>query len=214
MNSPAQVAVTLPPDPVLPRRDDLLDDEVVGARLDELLDRAREGRTGGCSRVRAKYRMGESLRAIFRVGGGAGGGLVSARMFPAASAVGEFLRARDAAVGQGADPRSVLFDQVTSTVFWIFPQDRKLLGLGRLTSPPPELRSVFGTPWTQSELKAYKPERAATVRCEGAYGATIGYAKLQCGDAGRRSVSLLRGARRGITEHGVLRLPETIGYLP
>ena len=214
MNSPAKVAVTLPPDPVLPHRDDLLDDEVVGARLDELLDRARDGRTGYCSRVRAKYRMGESLRATFRVGRGAGAGLVSARMFPASSAAGEFLRAREAAVGQGADPRSVLFDQVTSTVFWIFPQDRKLLGLGRLTSPPPELRGVFGTPWTQSELVAYQPERAATVRCADAHGGTVGFAKLQQGDAGRRSVDLLRAARRGIVGHGILQLPETIGYLP
>jgi aminoglycoside phosphotransferase (APT) family kinase protein len=213
MSSPAQAAVTLPPDPVLPRRDDLLDDEVVGARLDELLDRARDGRTGDCSRVRAKYRMGESLRATFRVGREAGGTLVSARMFPATSAAGEFLRARDAAVGQGADPRSVVFDQVTSTVFWVFPQDRKLLGLGRLISPPPELRSVFDTPWTQSELKAYQPERAATVRCADAHGATVGFAKLQRGDAGRRSVTLLCAARRGIAEHGILRLPETIGYL-
>ena len=215
MNIPAaQAAVTLPPDPVLPRRDDLLDDEVVGARLDELLDRAGDGRTGGCSLVRAKYRMGESLRATFRVGREAGGSLVSARMFPATSAVGEFLRARDAAIGQGADPRSVLFDPVTNTVFWIFPQDRKLLGLGRLTNPPPELRNVFGTPWTQSELKAYKPERAATVRCADAHGATIGFAKLQREDAGRRSVALLRTARRGIADNGILRLPETIGYLP
>jgi aminoglycoside phosphotransferase len=214
MSSPAQAAVALAPDPVLPRRDDLLDDELVGARLDELLDRTRDGRTGDCARVRAKYRMGESLRATYRVGRGAGGRLVSARMFPAASAAGEFLRARDAAVGQGADPRSVLFDQVTSTVFWVFPQDRKLLGLGRLTSPPPELRSVFGTPWTQSELKAYKPERAATVRCADAHGETVGFAKLQRGDAGRRSVALLRAARRGIAEHGILRLPEAIGYLP
>ena len=213
MSSPAQAAVTLAPDPVLPRRDDLLDDELVGARLGELLDGARDGRTGDCARLRAKYRMGESLRATYRVGHGAGERLVSARMFPAASAAGEFLRARDAAVGQGADPRSVLFDQVTSTVFWVFPQDRKLLGLGRLTSPPPELRSVFGIPWTQSELKAYKPERAATVRCADAHGGTVGFVKLQRGDAGRRSVALLRAARRGIAEHGILRLPDAIGYL-
>ena len=167
MNSPAQAVATLPPDPVLPRRDDLLDDEIVGARLDELLDRARDGLTGDCARLRAKYRMGESLRATFRVGQGAGASLVSARMFPATSAVGEFVRARDAAVGQGADPRSVLFDQVMSTVFWVFPQDRKLVGLGRLTSPPPELRSVFGIPWTQSELKAYKPDVLPRLRDAG-----------------------------------------------
>ena len=213
MNSPAQAAVTLAPDPVLPRRDDLLDDELVGARLGELLDGARDGRTGDCARLRAKYRMGESLRATYRVGRGAGERLVSARMFPGDSAAGEFLRARDAAVGQGADPRSVLFDQVTSTVFWVFPQDRRLLGCRTGQPAEPELRRVFGVPWTQSELKAYKPERAATVRCADANGGTVGFAKLQRGDAGRRSVALLRAARRGVAEHGILRLPETIGYL-
>ena len=83
MSSPVRAAVALAPDPVLPRRDDLLDDRVVGALLGELLDRSEGDRTaGGCTRVRAKYRRGESLRATYRVGDGSGP-LVSARMFPA-----------------------------------------------------------------------------------------------------------------------------------
>jgi hypothetical protein len=199
---------------VLPRRDDLLDDEVVGALLDELLDRTRDRHTGDCTRMRAKSRRGQSLRATYRVGHGAGSRLVSARMFPAARAAAQFLLARDAAIGQGADPRSVLFDEETSTVFWVFPQDRKLLGLGALTSPPPELRGVFGAPWTQSELMAYTPEKAATVRCADACGETVGFAKVQSGHDGRRSVAVLRAARRGIAEHAGLHLPDAIGYLP
>lgn len=214
MSSPAQATAVLPPDPVLPRRDDLLDVDVVGARLDDLLDQVSAPLTGGCSLLRVKYRMGESLRATFRLGRGVGSDLVSARMFPEPKAAGEFRRAREVATGQGAGPGSVLLDQVTSTVFWVFPQDRKLVGLDRLTGPPPELRGVFGIPWTQSELKAYKPERAATVRCADPFGATVGYAKVQPGQASRRSVALLRAARRGIDPHGVLRLPEGIGYLP
>jgi aminoglycoside phosphotransferase len=214
VSSPVRATVALASDPVLPRRDDLLDDEVVGALLDELLDRTRDSRTGDCTRLRAKYRMGQSLRATYRVGHGAGSRLVSARMFPAARAAGQFLLARDAAIGQGADPRSVLFDEETSTVFWVFPQDRKLLGLGRLTSPPPELRGAFGAPWTQSELMAYTPEKAATVRCADAHGDAVGFAKVQCGEEGRRSVAVLRAARRGIAEHGGLWLPDAIGYLP
>jgi streptomycin 6-kinase len=214
MSSHAQETVLLAPDPVLPRRDDLLDDRVVGPRLAELLDHVPDNRGGACERVRAKYRRGESLRACFRIGPESGGRLVSARMFPAAVAPGQFLSARDAAVQQGADPRSVLFDKETSTVFWVFPQDRKLLGLRRLTSPPAGLRSVFGAPWTQSELKAYTPEKAATVRCADASGATVGFAKVQSGDDGRRGVALLRAVRRGVTDRGGLHLPDAIGYLP
>ena len=214
MSSPVRAAVALAPDPVLPRRDDLLDDRVVGALLGELLDRSEGDRTaGGCTRVRAKYRRGESLRATYRVGHD-GGPLVSARMFPAAKAGAQFVRARDAAVAQGAAPGSVLFDEDTSTVFWVFPQDRKLRGLGGLTDPPPELRGVFGAPWTRSELMAYTPEKAATVRCADQEGRTVGFAKLTGGDEGRRSVDTLRAVQRGIPEHGPLRLPDAVGYLP
>ena len=215
MSSPVRSAVALAPDPVLPRRDDLLDDDTAGARLGGLLDRVRgAGTTGDCARLRAKYRMGESLRMTYRVTRAAGDLLVSARMFPAAKAPVQFLRARDAAATQGADPRSVLVDEELNTVFWVFPQDRKLLGLDRLTSPPPGLRDVFGAPWTRSELVAYAPEKAATVRCADPHGATVGFAKVQGGDDGRRSVATLRAARRGLPEHGPLLLPTAIGYLP
>jgi hypothetical protein len=210
-----RTGIGLAADPVLPRRDDLLDDEVVGSRLGALLDRAwGDGHGDGCTRVRARYRMGESLRATYRVGPDGGGPLVSARMFPAGKARVQFLRARDVALGQGADARSVLLDEETSTVFWVFPQDRKLSGLDRLTDPPPELRSVLGAPWTRSELMAYTPEKAATVRCADPHGRTVGFAKLQGGDDGRRSVATLRAVRRGIARDGILRLPEAIGYLP
>ena len=202
MSSRAQETVLLAPDPVLPRRDDLLDDQVVGPRLAELLDQVPDDRSGTCERVRAKYRRGESLRASYRIGPEPGGLLVSARMFPAAEAPGQFLRARDAAVGQGADPRSVLFDEETSTVFWVFPQDRKLRRPSPADQPATGAPDVFGAPWTQSELMAYTPEKAATVRCADARGATVGFAKLQSGDDGRRSVATLRAARRGIAEHG------------
>lgn len=215
VSSPVRAAVDLAPDPVLPRRDDLLDDRVVGVRLGALLDRAWGGGTAGdCTRVRARYRLGESLRATYRVGPDGGRRLVSARMFPAVKAATQFQRARDVADAQGADARSVLFDEELGTVFWVFPQDRKLVGLGRLTAPPPELRDIFGAPWTHSELMAYTPEKAATVRCMDSRGATVGFAKLQGADDGRRSVATLRAARRGIPEHGILRLPEAIGYLP
>jgi hypothetical protein len=215
VTSPVQAAVMLAPDPVLPHRDDLLDDAFVGVRLGELLHSALGEPAGGrCVRVRAKYRLGESLRATYRVGDPGADRLVSARMFPAAKVEAQFRRARDAAAGQGADPRSVLLDTSTRTVFWIFPQDRKLRGLAGLTSPPPELRDVFGAPWTRSELMAYTPEKAATVRCEDGSGATVGFAKVQSGEDGYRSVATLRAARRGVAENDALLLPDAVGYLP
>ena len=215
MNSQVQAAVGLAPDPVLPRRDDLLDDALVGARLHELCERASAGGlTTECTRLRAKYRMGESLRATYRIVDDTGSRLVSARMFAADKAARQFLRAHDAALSEGASPSSVLFDESMSTVFWIFPQDRKLHGLGELTCPPAALRDVFGEPWAHSELMAYLPEKSATARCADGSGATVGFAKLQAGEEGRHSVAVLRAARRGLAEGGALRLPDAIGYLP
>lgn len=215
MNSQLQAVVELAPDPVLLRRDDLLDEALVGARLHELFERtSARGLKTECTRLRAKYRKGESLRVTYRVVDDTGSRLVSARMFAADKAARQVVRAHDAALSVGAPPDSVLFDESMSTIFWIFPQDRKLHGLGQLTCPPPALRDVFGEPWAHSELMAYMPEKSATARCSDESGATVGFAKVQIGEEGSRSVAVLRAARRGLADGGVLRLPDAIGYLP
>jgi aminoglycoside phosphotransferase len=205
--------VHLAPDPALPRRDELLDATLVGARLEQLRE------AGGpavleCTRIRARYRRGESLRATYRVRDERGTRVVSARMFTAGKAAAKLAQARDAARERGAAPGSVLVDDVLGTVYWVFPADRKLTGLAELATPPEELRHVFGEPWSRSELLAYTPEKAATARCEAEPGRTIGFAKVQVGDDGRRSVALLRAARRGLPEQGALQLPDAVGYLP
>ena len=215
MNGQVEAGVGLAPDAVLPGRDDLLDDAFMAERLGDLLrptwgeDLARE-----CTRIRAKYRPGESLRATYRVGNGTSTLLVSGRMFKAGAAAGQFARARRAALDQGGDPASVLLDEQTSTVFWVFPQDRKLRGLGELTTPPAALRGVFGRLWVDSQLMAYTPEKAATVRCLDESGGTVGFAKVQVGDEGERSVATLRAAGQDVTHHGALRLPRAVDYLP
>jgi streptomycin 6-kinase len=216
VSTPVREATGLAADPVLPRRDDLLDETAVGALLGERLagPHAISGPVT-CTRVRAKYRVGESLRATFRVGDGTVERLVSARMFGSEEAAqGQLARARDAAAASGASPDSVLCHTTLRTVFWVFPQDRKLTALDQLTQPPPALRQVFGTPWVASELMAYTPEKAATVRCADGSGSTVGFAKVQVGDEGRRSVATLRSARRGLTDADGLHLPDAIGYVP
>jgi len=213
VTSVPQLTALLAPDPALPRRDDLLDGTLVGARLGELWGEGGGQTLGSCTRVRATYRRGESLRTTYRIEDGAGARLVSARMFTASRASGKFVQARDAAIHRGASSASVLFDDSLDTVFWVFPEDRKLRGLAELTSPSPATRAVLAGSWSRSELLAYTPEKAATVRCEDASGGVLGFAKVQVGDEGRRSVAVLRAARRGITDAGPLRLPDAVAYL-
>ena len=214
MSTTIPTAPALAPDPALPRRDDLLDGERVALRLQELDRGAGHARPiTGCVRVRARYRPGESLRATYRLTDEHGSRLVSARMFTAAKAPAKFALAQAEAVRHGASADSVVLDEPTNTVFWVFPQDRKLRGLHLLIEPPAELRDVFGRPWARSELVAYTPEKAATVRCSDEAGATVGFAKVHVGDEGRRSVDTLTAVRRGLPAGGP-RLPEPVGYLP
>ncbi len=213
MTTTLRTAPGLAPDPALPRRDDLLDEERVATLLHGL--HADAAAITRCVRVRARYRPGESLRTTYRISDERGGSrLVSARMFTAAKAPAKFLLARDEAARQGAAGDSVLLDEPMNTVFWVFPQDRKLRGLDRLTDPPDALRDVFGRPWLHSELVAYTPEKAATVRCSGDGGVTVGYAKVHVGDDGRHGIDTLAAVRRSLPPAGGPTLPEPVGYLP
>jgi Ser/Thr protein kinase RdoA (MazF antagonist) len=208
----ASVAVHLAPDPVLSRRDDLLDEGSVRQVLAELLPTVPG--TQRCERVRARYRRGESLRATYRVGEGPGAKLVSARMFAADRARAKFLQARAAADTRGAPAGSVLFDEALHTVFWVFPEDRKLRGLERLTAPPRAARGLFEVPWVRSDLVAYTPEKAATVRCLASSGDTLGFAKVQHDDEARRSAAVLQAVRRGVPPGGPLSVPVLVALLP
>ncbi len=208
-------SVPLAADPALPRRDDLLDSAFVGARIEQLAAASGGPPVRRCTRVRARYRRGESLRATYRVDDGAGGSrLVSARMFTAGKAAAKLAQARDAAAGGATATGSVLVDAVLDTVFWVFPADRKLRGLDELLAPSDAVRTLFDEPWARSELLAYTPEKAATVRCESASGTAVGFAKVQLGDEGRRSVGVLSAARRGLPAGGALHLPDAVAYLP
>lgn len=209
--SEAPEVVGLTPDPVLARRDELLDADVMAARLAALLGLADEPAT--CTRLRAKYRIGESLRVTFRVEAGESTHLVSSRMFPAEDAADQAAKAHVVARRSGASERAVLFDRELGTVFWVFPQDRKLRGLEQLTVPDASLRDIFGTPWARSQLMAYSPEKAATARCMDDGGATIGYAKVQVDDDGAHSVAAHRRAGRDLPADGPLVLPRGIAYL-
>lgn len=148
-------------DAELPHRDALLD----GAALAE--------RLGAGSLVRVKYRMGESLRIVYRVAGANGGQLLAARMVRRGRAAA-MLRSTDGRTPKGGGPR---LDAAIDTVFWTFPDDRRLVGVAELLAP----RSTFISrepAWVASRVAEYAPERGVTVRAEAADGSAVGFAKL------------------------------------
>lgn len=132
-------------DPALPERDALLDPARVAARLG--VER--------CRLVRAKYRIGESLRVVYRIPGcseAGAGALVSARAVP----------------GPGGGAR-----------WWTFPDDRRLRGVEELLRPPAAVAALAraGGRWVASEVAEYAPERSLTLRAVDAGGGTVAYAK-------------------------------------
>jgi aminoglycoside phosphotransferase len=160
--------MTLAPDPAVPQRDALLNPDVVGALY------------GGATaeRVYAKYRVGESLRVVYRLDGAHH---VAARTFRDGASADAYDRARAGAVPAGPLP-PVLHARRLDAVFWTFPNDRKLDTLTLLRDGSPVLEELLGRPCAELRLVAYNAERSASARCLDADGRPLGYVKVLAGD--------------------------------
>ena len=155
----------LAPDPALPQRDLLLNDQQMAARLSSLISPSV---IGTCEKQRIKYRIGESLRVLYRLSVNGRAHLVAARAFA------------------GSSGKSAQFvDSNIRAVFWMFPNDRKIKHLSLLRDTPEKLATVLTGKWYQSEGVAYVPEKCATVRCLDRDGEVIGYAKMYAASEGR-----------------------------
>lgn len=159
-------ATRFAPDPVLVSRDRLLDAVAMGPHLGALLGRS----PGAATLVRTKYRIGESLRVLYRLDGGA---LVTGRAFASAGAAA----AAYARALTGPRPRQVAHDPELATVWWTFPHDRRLRTLAAVLHPDAVRLGLPHPEWTGSQLVEYAPERSATIRAVDAAGAAVGFVK-------------------------------------
>jgi hypothetical protein len=197
-------------DPTVPRRDELVDGAFMAARLAELLGDGRPARLERCEVARTKYKVGESLRVVYRVSVGGADHLVTARTFPPGRARDVF--AREA--GRAASPgplRPVAVDESLEAVFLSFPNDRKIEHLAVLAQGGPLPAAGRAVEWASSDVVAYAPEKCATARCVDERGATVAYAKCYAGDDGRRAYDVYR-ALSGPAARPGLSLPRALGY--
>lgn len=193
----------LAPDPAVPMRDALLD----APRMAALLGRRLTGTPATGERVNAKYRVGESLRVVYRLETSAGTRTVAGRTFPGRSAKA-FRRAADAAIPLDGMP-PVLHLPELDAVFWTFPNDRRLQRLGLLAGGPALDRLIGGTD-VRTRLVAYAPERAATAECLGAGSGVLAYLKLHW-DAAERERAGAEAAFAAIGDsHPRLRVPRVL----
>jgi len=155
------LTTTFAPDPAVPARDRLLDERSASERLGNLLGvEPVSGR-----RLRAKYRIGESLRIVQRISDGSATYVASARTF---------LRA----IGEATTDPHVFHDAEWSTVWWLFPADRRLRDLGSLLRPNDiRRRRLRLERWFRSEVVEYAPERSLTMRAIDDRDDAVGYIK-------------------------------------
>jgi predicted glycosyltransferase/aminoglycoside phosphotransferase (APT) family kinase protein len=159
--------VALAPDPLVPQRDELLDER----RLAALLGAER------VELVRVKYRVGRGLGLVLRVHVAGRTHLLSARSFQPGEGLRNFERALHRAPGTVGPLPAVSFAPDVETVFWTFPHDRRIGSLAILEGGNEDLARVAGAP-CRPFLAAYVPEKAATARCVDAQGRILAYGKV------------------------------------
>ncbi len=161
----------LAPDPALPQRDRLLDAAVVVERIARLglaEVQVDDATIASARLVRAKYRLGESLRTVWRIDAPAGAVTMTARAFAGLAA---------AADAQASAGRAHLDFDLTA-LWWAFPDDRRLRCLDRLVAADPAIADALGVPgWATSTVAEYAPERSLTLRADGHDRTPLAYVK-------------------------------------
>jgi aminoglycoside phosphotransferase len=138
-------------DSAVPLRDTLLDPTTAPVPIDATAVEV----------MRCKYRVGESLRVLYRCATSAGDRFVTVR-----ASAGRAIR------------------------WWTFPDDRRLPDIDALLAPSAALVAMAGRRgWVRSEVVEYAPERSITVRAVNADGNATAYVKQYA--AGERDVDAL-----------------------
>ena len=200
-------------DAALRQRDALLDTGVVAERIGRLIGADGRVAVDRCERLRVNYQIGKSLRVLHRVDAAGASWTISARAFRD----GRGERAYDEACATSvpcAGVRPVFYDAELNTVFWVFPNDRKIAGLAAVAAG--RLPPLDGFPflWRSTRLAAYAPEKSATLACLDARGAVVAYAKVAAHDQAERDHNRYRALSASADGNPYLRLPRSLGYLP
>jgi aminoglycoside phosphotransferase (APT) family kinase protein len=202
----------LAPDPGVPGRDVLLDPEQMTDRLSRLLGRDGPAGIDRYARGRAKYKVGESLRIVHEIEVDGAPWIVASRTFPN----GRSERVYERAVAEAHDAGPLLgvaHDPELHTVFWTFPNDRKLGTLPALLPATDTVSELLGRPIARTILAAYAPEKSATAACfDELLGRPVAYAKVFADrdelDASHRAHAAVFD-RLG-TSHSALRVPAVL----
>jgi tRNA A-37 threonylcarbamoyl transferase component Bud32 len=201
---------TLIADHVLPQRDLLLDPDFVASLFSQKLGVSGPMVVDGCEHIRTTYHAGESLRVAYRVSAAGRSCVVAGRAFPQGGSRKRFEQEKPRVADCGPF-RPVFHHAETDSIFWTFPNDRKIANLPLLVDIPQELAALFPSRWTRSSVMAYAPENCATVQCLSAQNDLLAYAKVYADDHSQtcfRTYTALRQSAE--TERAQIYFPEVI----
>ena len=201
---------TLIADHVLPQRDLLLDPDFVAGLFSQKLGVSGPIVVDGCEHIRTTYHAGESLRVAYKVSTGGRSCVVAGRAFPQGGSRKRFEQEKPRVTDCG--PFQPVFHHAeTDSIFWTFPNDRKIANLPLLVDIPQELAALFPSRWAKSSVMAYAPENCATVQCLTAQDDLLAYAKVYADDHSQtcfRTYTALRQSAE--TERAQIYFPEVI----
>ncbi|MGH2778989.1 MAG: phosphotransferase [Actinomycetota bacterium] len=203
--------MALAPDPAVPQRNHLTDLDAIARRLSAQLDPNGRVPIQTCRRACVSYRVGKRLRVVYQVGIDGGDLYVTASTFRSSSRSG---RAYSMAVTNAPDLgglRPALHDTELDTVFWVFPNDRKIEDLSAVADVTDELARLVDGPWVKSQLVDYYPEVSAVVRCLDDSNRVIAYAKIHVGDEGERTFRMQQELER-VAKGSRLRVATPLAY--
>jgi aminoglycoside phosphotransferase len=198
-------------DVALPQRDLLLSPEVIADRLADRL-----GIQGlvpeRCERIRANYQIGKSLRLVHRLELNGESLVVAARAFRHGRSAAAFRDALTTAVPCGSLP-PVAHDAALETVFWTFPNDRRILTLPEVVRAPETFAALVPHSSLDTRIAAYAPEKSATLQLVNGSGAAIAYAKVCARDQGWRDYQTYQHLWRAVPRgHPCLAVPRPLTY--
>ena len=198
-------------DAALPQRDLLLSLDVMAHRLGYLVA-ARRLAPERCERIRANYQIGKSLRLVHRLDLNGKSVIVAARAFRHGRSAAAFREAQTTAVPCGS-LAAVAHDPALETVFWTFPNDRRILTLPEVLRAPETLAPLGADSSLETRVAAYAPEKSATLALVNTSGAAVAYAKVCGRDQGWRDYQIYQHLWRAVpVGHPFLAVPRPLGY--
>ena len=179
--------VALAQDPAVPQRDQLMDLDAIARRLTMRIGRNGPVSIGSCGLGCISYRAGKRLRVVYRLEIDGRDLLLAASTFRSSSR-GEraYRKAKEKACSTGPF-RPIVYDAGLETVFWVFPNDRRIRNLSAVADAHDDVTRLVNGSWARSRLVDYYPEASAVMGCLDDSGRVVAYAKVNAGDEGERT---------------------------